>query len=226
MTVTDHPAPPIDVDPDELVPTDEDEFGPDGWPRWQIVTVVVALLVVAGLLGFVLADRTAGPPTSAVDEGFLQDMIDHHDQAVSMASIGDARATDPIVRHMARDVLINQRYEIGLMDGYLDERDVRRGDPDRDDAMDWMGPPYPADGMPGMATEAQIDELQEAEGVEVDRLFLELMQAHHRGGIDMAEYAARHAEDPDIRELGERMARMQRIEVAEYQEQLEQLPAS
>jgi uncharacterized protein (DUF305 family) len=41
--------------------------------------------------------------------------------------------------------------------------------------------------MPGMATEAQLDQLRAATGVEAERLFLALMIEHHRGGVDMAE---------------------------------------
>ena len=44
--------------------------------------------------------------------------------------------------------------------------------------------------MPGMATEEQLDELADATGADADDLFVELMVAHHQGGIDMAEEAA------------------------------------
>ena len=44
-----------------------------------------------------------------------------------------------------------------------------------------------------MATEEQLDELARATGADADDLFVELMTAHHQGGIDMAEEAAERA---------------------------------
>lgn len=188
----------------------------------KVVILVLACAFLAGAAGYLLGDRTSGPPDSAVDTGFLQDMIDHHEQAVTMASVTTASAADATVRDMAREVLIEQRYEIGLMDGYLQARDEERGDPERQ-AMAWMGMGTPVSGMPGYATPEQLDELQSASPEEQDELFLELMIAHHRGGVDMAEYAARHAEDPRVRHLAEVMANVQTQEIREYELKLDAL---
>lgn len=202
---------------------DGDEGGEgSGLSRWQIVVLVAAFAFLAGAVGYLVGGRTSGPPDSAVDTGFLQDMIVHHEQAVTMASLSAATASDQVVRHMAREVLIGQRYELGVMDAYLQARGEGRGDPDRE-VMTWMGRGLPLEDMPGLATPEQIDELRTAEPDAENVLFLELMIEHHRGGIDMAEYAARHAEDPRVRDLAEVIARVQRQEVREYQLQLEEL---
>ena len=52
------------------------------------------------------------------------------------------------------------------------------------------------------------------------------MGEHHLGGVHMAEYAAEHGSDPQIRELAARMARNQRIEAKEYEAQLQRLAAA
>ena len=96
--------------------------GHDGLSRWQIVVLVAAIAFLAGAVGYLVGGRTSGPPDSDVDTGFLQDMIVHHEQAVTMASLSAATASDEVVRHMAREVLIGQRYEIGVMDAYLQAR--------------------------------------------------------------------------------------------------------
>ncbi len=193
-----------------------------GLSTLQIAVLVVAFAFLGGAMGYLLGHRTSGPPDSAVDTGFLQDMIDHHEQAVSMASVATAGASDPLVRDMAREVLIEQRYEIGLMDGYLQARDEERGAPERQ-VMAWMGRPVPLADMPGLATPEQMDALQAADPDATNLLFLELMKAHHLGGIDMAEYAARHAADPRVRHLAEVMARVQRQEVREYELKIAEL---
>lgn len=194
--------------------TTEAESG--GLSTAKIVVLVLACAFLAGAAGYLLGDRTAGPPDSAVDTGFLQDMITHHEQAVTMASVTTASAGDAVVRDMAREVLIEQRYEIGLMDGYLQARDEVRGADDRE-VMGWMGPPLAIDEMPGLASREQLDQLQSASPDDQNELFLELMIAHHRGGVDMAEYAARNAEDPRVRHLAEVMANVQTQEIREYE---------
>lgn len=220
----------VDPDlPDGPTATDGGEEDDGGAPAdrsglsgWQIGVLVAAFLFLAGAAGYLVGGRTSGPPDSATDTGFLQDMIVHHEQAVTMASLAAGSASDESVRHMAREVLIGQRYEVGLMDAYLQARGKDRGDPNRE-VMTWMGPGLPMEDMPGLATPEQLDELRTADPDTQNILFLELMIRHHRGGIDMAEYASRRAEDPRVRDLAEVIARVQRQEVREYELQLEEL---
>ena len=60
-----------------------------------------------------------------------------------------------------------------------------------DEAMAWMGMPTPVDQMPGMATEAQLEELAASSGAAADELFVELMAAHHAAASHMAECGRR-----------------------------------
>jgi uncharacterized protein (DUF305 family) len=92
-----------------------------------------------------------------------------------------------------------------------------------DTAMGWMGQSIPVDEMPGLATEEQMQELRDSEGTETDALFLELMAAHHLGGVAMAQHATNHAEEPEVRELAATMARNQAIEVNEFRDVAERL---
>jgi uncharacterized protein (DUF305 family) len=194
---------------------------------WGPIGLVVALLFLAGAVGFVIGGRDADVPTSAVDEGFLVDMSEHHDQAVTMALYDLANGQDPTTRQFATEVLLSQRQELGQMARMLAERDMSRPDYDPDrPAMGWMGMATTASTMPGMASAADLARLEGSEGLEADELFLELMMAHHEGGIHMAEDAARNAEDPAVRELAARIAKVQASEVVEYQMQLDQLRAT
>ena len=184
----------------------------------------MALAFLVGAAGYFVGHRTAGPPTSAVDEGFLQDMSDHHDQAVEIALLGAQRATDPVVRDFATEVLLFQRRELGLFQAYQQERGIMPAEYDQERlTMAWMDMPRPLATMDGMASPEQLEALEAATGAEFDRLFLELMQTHHVGGAHMAEYAAANAADPKIRQLADRMARNQRAEANEYQGVLDRL---
>lgn len=174
--------------------------------------------------GFLIGEWVSQPDTSAVDVGFLQDMTNHHEQAVQMASIAVIEAQDPVVREFAKEVLITQQRELGLMEAWLRERGEQRLGSDRE-GMAWMDMAMPVTDMPGMATPEQMDELLAAEGIDVDLAFLTLMREHHRGGLHMAEDAAARAQDAEIAELARVIARNQRAEIPEYTAVLDRLQA-
>ena len=134
-------------------------------------------------------------------------MSDHHDQAVTMALSTYNRTTDPTIRSFAQDVLIFQRYELGVMAAYLADHGAVRPDFDpARPAMAWMGHEMTAGCMTGMATDDQLAALKNATGHDLDLMLLDLMSAHHRGEIKMADDAAEHAADPKVRALAERIA--------------------
>ncbi len=225
MVTTD--SPPSD---DELVDggtgagdVDESDVVVLSW--WQnpinIITMVVATALVAGMIGWLIADAGAEPDANDVDVGFLQDMRDHHDQAIQMSLIYLTRPdTAPGLRTVARSVLVGQGVDVGRMIQLLRDLDAPEA-ADSDEAMAWMGMPTPRDQMLGMATEEQLEQLGAASGADADRLFVELMSAHHQGGIHMAEFAATEAGNEEVREMAASLADSQADEILELQGQLE-----
>ena len=178
------------------------------------------LLLCVGLLAVLVGRSLVGGDDrdqSAVDVGFLQDMIDHHAQAVRMAVLELSNGSSSIPRRFAGDVIASQRYEMGMMDADLEQRHAKHGAPTRR-VMTWMGMSVPLRSMPGLATQAQLDELAAAHGVAADELFFRLMIVHHRGGIHMAEFAAENANDGDIRALAARIVRQQQLEIGEMEQ--------
>jgi len=210
------PTPPDDPDePGEAERAVDDRPG-RGW-LVRAAVVVVAFSFLAGAVGYAIGVRQEKTPSNATDVGFLVDMSDHHDQAVTMALTVYNRTTDPTIRGFAQDVLVFQRSELGRMAAYLEDHDAVRPDYDPDrPAMAWMGMPMAASRMTGMASEDQLTALAEATGRDLDLMFLDLMTVHHRGGIEMADYAAVHAADPRVRTLATRIARQQTSEIEEY----------
>jgi uncharacterized protein (DUF305 family) len=199
---------------------DEDEEG-GGSPRAGLSWFRVALVgLAAAFLGFavgVVATQDRSPAADSVNVGFLQDMITHHDQAIQVARVVLAYGEDPVVNSYAQDVLADQSYETGVMTRMLGEWGHTREDRS-DQAMAWMGMPVPVAQMPGLLTDDQMAELKAARGRDLDRLFLERMAEHHRGGIHMAEAAAQTAGSSDVRELAQRMAHNQSGEIDEYRQ--------
>lgn len=163
------------------------------------------------------------PPVSSVDVGFLRDMADHHDQAVQLALLHLDRGSDEVLRGFAVDTIASQRYEIGLMEARLRDWGVGRGSQPRE-AMEWMGAGTPVEDMPGMASREELAQLAQLRGADADRLFVRLMTEHHEGGIHMAEYAMQHAEVDAVRDLAERIAKVQRIEIRDLALAAQRLP--
>ncbi|MGA1836332.1 DUF305 domain-containing protein [Herbiconiux sp. 11R-BC] len=74
-------------------------------------------------------------------------------------------------------------------------------------------PMVPGGPMPGMASAADIARLSTLTGVEAERLFLQLMIAHHLGGVEMAEAVIARSTNPDVVALAKSMAFAQTGEI-------------
>jgi len=187
--------------------------------------VLFAVAVLAVLFGaaarWATAEDTVEPFGNA-DIGFLQDMIDHHQQALLISNTYLDNNPDGDAAAYAREVIMFQEREIIRMDDWLEQAGVTRGTPDRA-AMAWMGMPTDVASMPGMQNPATIDELADATGAHADRLFFQIMSDHHIGGAHMADAAATSAQRSDIRTFAEKMAYNQRIETVEYSQAVERL---
>ena len=68
-------------------------------------------------------------------------------------------------------------------------------------------------GMDGMLSEAELDELRDAEGDEAVVLFLRQMIAHHEGAIDMARDVIDNGRHPDVRALVDDIIASQQAEI-------------
>ncbi len=181
------------------------------WWRVALVAISATLLVVAAVA--ISLDDTAG--ADSVDVGFLQDMRSHHDQAVQMSLAMLLKDdTDPTLRTVAAGILLSQQQETGLM------IEILRGQGAAEEnstgtSMGWMNQPVPTERMPGMASEAELDQLEAATGEAAEHLFIDLMIAHHEGGIAMADYAVEHAGTDRVRSSAVATASVQRDEIEE-----------
>jgi uncharacterized protein (DUF305 family) len=191
--------------------------------------VVIGLLVAVVIAAFAGAalwaasgDDEDTAPMSATDVGFLQDMLDHHDQALLISELYLDGNPDGDAAPYAREVIMFQEREIGWMEDWLAEEGYERGEPDRI-AMEWMGEPTPVAEMTGMQTQEALDALAAARGAQADRLFFLMMSSHHLGGVHMADHQAANGTREDIVEFAEAVSRNQRIEVAEYRQAMERL---
>jgi uncharacterized protein (DUF305 family) len=195
-------------------------------PWWQhplnILTLVVTAALLAGMVGWMIGDSNSELAHSEVDTGFLQDMREHHEQGVYMSFVYRALPDiDPGLSTVAASIVIGQNQEIGRMVQMLrmfGEPEANEGDT----AMAWMGMPVDRGQMPGMASESDLDQLATLSGREADEFLVQLMTAHHEGGIHMAEYASGNAENDEVQAMAASIMTSQADEIAEMQRELDQ----
>ena len=196
------------------------------------IFTLAAFAAIAGFLVRPLVIDDAGPatsappPLSAVEVGFLQDMLGHHQQAVAMGKLIDRPGVDDAVRTLGRQIAVTQQFEMGTMSGWLRMQDAPLANPT---PMDWMtrygavAEPHAAGQhdqvtgaheMPGMATADELAALGTMPARAAEDQFLKLMQAHHYGGIAMAQDLTARSPNGLVAQLAAGMVSTQSKETA------------
>ena len=136
------------------------------------------------------------PPYTKADVSFMQGMISHHAQAVTMSSFAVPNRASSEVRVLSGRITVAQTDEIAFMKTWLGKRkqQVPAGDMEaiahaHHAGMDMstMGGDASGGMMPGMLTPAQMDTLKTAKGPAFDWYFLTYMIQHHKGAIGMVD---------------------------------------
>jgi len=164
------------------------------------------------------APAAACGESSAADIGFCQDMGVHHLQALAMCQRVLGRDTGGSVQAAAAEVLQNQAMEVGQMRAWLADWGASTVPPKT--VMGWMGANQgagmPIAMMPGYASDEQMVELSLLEGRARGRHWLELMRAHHVGGVMMASQALDLASSEKVIRLAGFQVKAQSFEISQY----------
>lgn len=184
----------------------------EAFPRRLAVAGAVGVLIaLAAVLGLIAGSRLAVsapqfPGEGSVDAGFARDMGVHHSQAVEMSVLIRDRTEDTELLSLALDIILTQQQQAGQMYAWLELWGLPQAS--TQPPMGWMqdhsdpqahgaAPGH----MPGMATREDLSRLAATSGADAERLYLDLMVAHHEGGIEMAQYASDNAQDPAVKAL-------------------------
>jgi uncharacterized protein (DUF305 family) len=124
-------------------------------------------------------------PHTEADVDFMSGMIGHHAQALVMSGWAPTHGASPPVRRLAERIVNGQQDEIATMQRWLEDRGQPVPEPGAGGMK--MGSAHHGHEMlmPGMLTETEMKELDQARGSEFDRLFLTYMIQHHRGAVTM-----------------------------------------
>jgi uncharacterized protein (DUF305 family) len=124
------------------------------------------------------AAKVADTRFIAADIEFMQAMIHHHAQAVEMTALAPKRTRNKELLTMAERISASQADETRFMQGWLSARGA---------AATGAHQHHDMAAMKGMASPQQMAALAAASGPAFDRLFLELMTAHHAGAVTMVD---------------------------------------
>jgi uncharacterized protein (DUF305 family) len=194
-----------------------------------LVAVLAAALTVGAALGGCGTNTPAPPASPAIppdhnqaDVAFAQNMIPHHAQAIAMSELAAQQAVSPQVKDFAARIQTAQQPEIEQLSGWLRAwhdpvpatnspmRGMEQGDMGQMD-HDASGP------MPGMMSGDQMHQLEQATGPAFDQMYLQMMITHHQGAITIAQTELRAGQNPDARQLAQRIIDTQQREITEAQ---------
>ena len=192
-----------------------------------------------------IANSPAGSESATLhnraDVAFVTGMIPHHQEAVEMSDLilaqpVSAAGSNAEVRALAQQIADAQAPEVeqmktwvkdwGMEDTATDDGGMNMGGGEMDghemngadmDGADMGGAHAGGAAMNGMMTEAQMNELSQATGAELNQLYLELMIAHHEGAIGMAQTELKEGKNPAALKLAQGVIDTQQAEIKQMQ---------
>lgn len=164
---------------------------------------------VGGMMG------GSGGMMGDIDRHFIEQMIPHHEGAVTMADLALTRAEHAELRQLAETIKRDQTREIDQMRAWY---------------QSWYGVDAPADdsafggrgssgGMMGgdmMSDAADLKVVEAAQ--EFDKEFIEQMIPHHQMAVMMARMLLAHSDRPEMQELARSIIESQTNEIEQMQD--------
>ncbi|MHB1325893.1 MAG: DUF305 domain-containing protein [Thermoleophilia bacterium] len=199
---------------------------------WALLSGAIALIALIALIAALFVSGPAGGYNSGpggvggmmggsggmmgdIDRHFIEQMIPHHEGAVTMADLALTRAEHAELRQLAETIKRDQTREIDQMRAWY---------------QSWYGVDAPADdsafggrgssgGMMGggmMGDDADLKVLEAAQ--EFDKEFIEQMIPHHQMAVMMARMLLAHSNRPEMQELARSIIESQTNEIDQMQD--------
>jgi uncharacterized protein (DUF305 family) len=200
-------------------------------------TALALSLAVAACSGNTASSPSNTPPAAAptpataqpgqqfndADVRFTQMMIPHHRQAIAMAELATERAQNQDVKNLAEQIKNEQDPEIQTMTGFLKAWGAPA--PTEDNAMGGMDHSNMNNGtmpdMSGMMSPEQMTQLSNATGTAFDRMFLQMMIAHHQSAVTDAQRELSDGKNEQAKALATNIVATQTAEINQMQQLLQ-----
>lgn len=153
---------------------------------------------------------------SVIDAHFIEQMIPHHEDAITMANIALERSNKEEIRELAHNIIESQSKEIRQMKQWY-ENWYGRELPTGDEVMNvhgMMGGGRMHMGMMGNDTDMKRLE----NSTEFDKVFIEEMVPHHQMAVMMASMLRNGTSRPEMRQLADDIITAQTKEIGEMRD--------
>lgn len=145
--------------------------------RWPLLAILAAGLMTVGIAAAHGGEGSTGtkgaPPgyANGTDRAFTGLMTPHHEGGVELGRLAAEKGTNPEIVRLGKDIVTEQSAELKLLDAWASRLGVTPG----------MPAPIMDHDMIDMA------KLRAAkEGMDFDRLWLDVISTHHSAAIQMA----------------------------------------
>ncbi len=154
--------------------------------------------------------------TATIDAHFIEQMIPHHEDAITMANLALTNAKRPEIKQLSQNIIDSQSKEINDM---------------REWYKDWYGGEVPQDeqvmgghGMGGntgmhmgmMGDETDMTRLEQS--ADFDRAFIEEMIPHHQMAVMMANMLKNGTNRSELKQLADNIITAQTDEIDQMRE--------
>lgn len=187
-----------------------------------IIGMVIGGLAVFGYVsekssvnqGSMMGRNTVSDDSDVIDAHFIEQMIPHHEDAITMSQLALGKATRPEVKELAANIISSQSKEIDQMKAWY---------------KDWYGRELPTGdevmnqhGMMGssrqnsmhmgmMGGDMDLTNLEKSD--DFDRAFVEDMIPHHQMAVMMASMLKNGTDRPEMKKLADDIIISQTAEI-------------
>lgn len=172
------------------------------------------------MMGMRTAGRSYTISSSTIDAHFIEQMIPHHEDAITMAKLAQTKAQHPEIKQLAENIIDSQGQEINQMKSWYE---------------DWFDKKVPSDtqvmGGHGMVSgngmhmgmmgdETDIQRLEKA--IDFDQVFIEEMIPHHQMAVMMATMLKNSTGRPEMSKLADDIIAAQTNEIEQMRSWLKE----
>lgn len=185
-----------------------------------LVYAVIGVLIGGGLVWFLAANavntnqygmmrmmgmgyrnQATTQNTDVLDKHFIEQMIPHHQDAITMSELAQTRAQRPEVKLLAKNIITSQTKEIEQMKQWYKSwygKDV----PENESVMGMHGMQQSSGMHMGMmGNETDTTRLEDA--ADFDKAFVEEMIPHHQMAVMMASMLKNGTQRPEMKQLAD-----------------------
>lgn len=175
------------------------------------VSILILNFVMTKNDSIITVDNVKNSEANVIDAHFIEQMIPHHEDAITMSELALEKAQRSEVKELAQNIISSQTEEINQMNEWY-RNWFNRELPTGDQVMKNHGMISGSDLHMGMmGSDMDISNLENSE--DFDRAFVEGMIPHHQMAVMMASMLKNGTTKPEMKKLADEIITAQTEEI-------------